>query len=70
MAWTGAATRTAKNLGVAPRADVKAIVDKANADTAPLRNVVIGSQAATSCATTRRGCASRTWATWWPTRCG
>ena len=43
VAWTGAATRTAKNLGVAPRADVKAIVDKANADTAPLRNVVIGS---------------------------
>ena len=34
----------AKNLGVAPRADVKAIVDKANADTAPLRNVVIGRQ--------------------------
>ena len=43
-AWTGAATRLAKNLGVAQRADVKAIVDKANADTAPLRNVVIGSQ--------------------------
>ena len=44
VVWTGAATRTAKNLGVVPRADVKAIVDKANADTAPLRNVVIGSQ--------------------------
>jgi 2',3'-cyclic-nucleotide 2'-phosphodiesterase (5'-nucleotidase family) len=43
VAWTGAATRAAKNLGVASRADVKAIVDKANADTAPLRNVVIGS---------------------------
>lgn len=41
--WTGATTRVAKNLGVASRADVKAIVDKANADTAPLRNVVIGS---------------------------
>lgn len=41
--WTGATTRTAKNLGVGQRADVKAIVDKANADTAPLRNVVIGS---------------------------
>ena len=41
--WAGAATRLAKNLGVAQRADVKAIVDKANADTAPLRNVVIGS---------------------------
>ena len=34
VAWTGAATRIAKNLGVAQRADVKAIVDKANADTA------------------------------------
>ena len=45
VVWTGAATRTAKNLGVEPRADVKAIVDKANADTAPLRNEVIGSQA-------------------------
>ena len=44
VVWTGAATRIAKNLGVAQRADVKAIVDKANADTAPLRNVVIGSQ--------------------------
>ena len=44
VVWTGAATRTAKNLGVDPRPDVQAIVDKANADTAPLRNVVIGSQ--------------------------
>jgi 2',3'-cyclic-nucleotide 2'-phosphodiesterase (5'-nucleotidase family) len=46
VAWAGGATRVAKNLGVAPRADVKAIVDKANADTAPLRNVVIGTQSA------------------------
>ena len=38
VVWAGAATRTAKNLGVDPRADVKAIVDKANADTAALRN--------------------------------
>ena len=43
--WAGGATRVAKNIGVAQRADVKAIVDKANTDTAPLRNVVIGSQA-------------------------
>ena len=35
--WAGTATRTAKSLGVAPRADVKAIVDKANADTLALR---------------------------------
>ena len=44
VAWAGGATRVAKNLGVAARADVKAIVDAANAETAPLRNVVIGSQ--------------------------
>jgi 2',3'-cyclic-nucleotide 2'-phosphodiesterase (5'-nucleotidase family) len=41
--WAGTATRVAKDLGVAPRADVKAIVDKANTDTAPLRGRVIGS---------------------------
>ena len=34
----------AKNIGVAPRADVKAIVDDANAQTAVLRNQVIGTQ--------------------------
>ena len=44
VVWTGAATRVSKDLGVAPRADVKAIVDKANADTAPLRNRVIGTR--------------------------
>ncbi len=42
--WAGAATRIAKNLGVAQRIDVKAIVDDANAQTAVLRNQVIGSQ--------------------------
>ena len=42
--WAGAATRISKNLGVAQRADVKAIVDDANAQTAVLRNKVIGSQ--------------------------
>lgn len=42
--WVGAATRIAKNIGVAPRADVKAIVDAANAETAVLRNQVIGRQ--------------------------
>jgi 2',3'-cyclic-nucleotide 2'-phosphodiesterase (5'-nucleotidase family) len=42
--WAGGATRVAKNLGVAPRADVQAIVDQANADTAVLRNQVIGTQ--------------------------
>jgi 2',3'-cyclic-nucleotide 2'-phosphodiesterase (5'-nucleotidase family) len=44
VAWVSPATRVAKNLGVAPRADVQAIVDQANADTAVLRNQVIGSQ--------------------------
>ncbi|HEX2363296.1 MAG TPA: 5'-nucleotidase C-terminal domain-containing protein [Jiangellaceae bacterium] len=44
--WAGGATRIAKNLGVTPRADVKAIVDAANAETAELRNQVIGEQTA------------------------
>jgi 2',3'-cyclic-nucleotide 2'-phosphodiesterase (5'-nucleotidase family) len=42
--WAGAATRVAKNLGVPQDADVKAIVDDANAQTAVLRNRVIGTQ--------------------------
>ena len=42
--WAGAATRIAKNIGVAQRPDVKAIVDDANAQTAVLRNKVIGTQ--------------------------
>jgi 2',3'-cyclic-nucleotide 2'-phosphodiesterase (5'-nucleotidase family) len=42
--WVGAATRVAKNIGVAKRADVQAIVDEANAQTAVLRNQVIGNQ--------------------------
>jgi 2',3'-cyclic-nucleotide 2'-phosphodiesterase (5'-nucleotidase family) len=46
VAWAGTAVRIAKNLGVAPRADVQAIVDAANAETAPLRNRVIGMQSA------------------------
>ncbi len=45
VAWAGGATRIAKNLGVARRADVQAIVDDANAQTAVLRNQVIGTQA-------------------------
>jgi 2',3'-cyclic-nucleotide 2'-phosphodiesterase (5'-nucleotidase family)/predicted AlkP superfamily phosphohydrolase/phosphomutase len=44
VTWTGIATRVTKDLGVAPRADVQAIVDKANAETAVLRNQVIGTQ--------------------------
>jgi 2',3'-cyclic-nucleotide 2'-phosphodiesterase (5'-nucleotidase family)/predicted AlkP superfamily phosphohydrolase/phosphomutase len=43
--WAGGATRIARNLGVAARADVQAIVDDANARTAVLRNQVIGTQA-------------------------
>jgi 2',3'-cyclic-nucleotide 2'-phosphodiesterase (5'-nucleotidase family) len=42
--WAGAATRIAKNLGVAQRPDVQAIVDDANAQTDVLRNQVIGTQ--------------------------
>jgi 2',3'-cyclic-nucleotide 2'-phosphodiesterase (5'-nucleotidase family)/predicted AlkP superfamily phosphohydrolase/phosphomutase len=44
VAWAGGATRVAKNLGVAKRADVQAIIDDANAQTAVLRNQVIGTQ--------------------------
>ncbi len=44
IAWVGAATRVAKNIGVAARPDVKAIVDDANAKTAVLRNQVVGTQ--------------------------
>ncbi len=44
VAWAGGATRIAKNIGVASRPDVKAIVDDANAQTAILRNKVIGTQ--------------------------
>ncbi len=42
--WAGAATRVAKNLGVARRPDVQAIIDDANAQTAVLRNQVVGTQ--------------------------
>ena len=42
--WAGGATRIAQNIGVAKRADVQAIVDDANAQTAVLRNQVIGTQ--------------------------
>jgi 2',3'-cyclic-nucleotide 2'-phosphodiesterase (5'-nucleotidase family) len=45
VAWAGGATRVAKTLGVRPRADVQAIIDAANAETAELRNQVIGTQA-------------------------
>jgi 2',3'-cyclic-nucleotide 2'-phosphodiesterase (5'-nucleotidase family) len=45
VTWAGGATRVAKTIGVAPRADVQAIIDDANAQTAELRNQVIGSQA-------------------------
>lgn len=46
VAWAGGATRVAKNVGVTGRADVQAIIDQANADTAVLRNQVIGTQVA------------------------
>jgi 2',3'-cyclic-nucleotide 2'-phosphodiesterase (5'-nucleotidase family) len=42
--WVGSATRIAKNIGVQKRQDVQAIVDDANAQTAVLRNQIIGSQ--------------------------
>ena len=46
VAWAGGATRVAKDIGVTPRADVQGIVDTANAETALLRNQVVGSQTA------------------------
>ena len=46
VAWAGGATRMAKILGVIPRTDVKDIIDDANAETAVLRNQVIGTQQA------------------------
>ena len=46
VTWAGGATRIAKDIGVTPRADVQAIVDQANAETAVLRNEVIGTQTA------------------------
>jgi 2',3'-cyclic-nucleotide 2'-phosphodiesterase (5'-nucleotidase family)/predicted AlkP superfamily phosphohydrolase/phosphomutase len=45
VTWAGGATRVAKDLGVTPRPDVQAIIDDANAQTAVLRNQVIGTQA-------------------------
>jgi 2',3'-cyclic-nucleotide 2'-phosphodiesterase (5'-nucleotidase family)/predicted AlkP superfamily phosphohydrolase/phosphomutase len=44
VVYAAAANRLAKNLGVPKRADVQAIVDAANAETAVLRNQVIGTQ--------------------------
>ena len=43
--WAGGATRVAKTLGVPARGDVQSIIDEANAQTAQLRNQVIGTQA-------------------------
>ncbi|HEX4983636.1 MAG TPA: 5'-nucleotidase C-terminal domain-containing protein, partial [Ilumatobacteraceae bacterium] len=44
VAWASGSTRVAKNIGVAKRPDVQAVVDAANAATAVLRNQVIGTQ--------------------------
>ena len=43
--WAGGATRVAKNLGVARRADVQAIVAAANAQVQPILSQVVGNQA-------------------------
>ena len=70
VAWVSAATRVAKNLGVAPRADVQAIVNQANADTAVLRNQVIGTTGSIDILRDSGPApANRRWATWSPTRC-
>jgi 2',3'-cyclic-nucleotide 2'-phosphodiesterase (5'-nucleotidase family) len=44
VAWAGGATRVAKNLGVAQRADVKAVVDAANEEVRPILEEVVGTQ--------------------------
>ena len=44
--WIGGATRVAKTIGVTPEPEAKAIIDAANAETAVLRNQVIGTQSA------------------------
>ncbi|MGD9701100.1 MAG: 5'-nucleotidase C-terminal domain-containing protein [Acidimicrobiia bacterium] len=44
VVWAGGSTRVAKDLGVTPRADAQAIIDDANAQTAVLREEVIGTQ--------------------------
>ena len=54
VAWAGTATRTAKNLGVASRPDVQAIVDAANADTLDGARRSSGRSRPTSCATRTR----------------
>ncbi|MGP1675124.1 MAG: bifunctional metallophosphatase/5'-nucleotidase, partial [Candidatus Limnocylindrales bacterium] len=43
--WAGGATRVAKAIGVTPDPAAKAIIDAANAETAVLRNQVIGASA-------------------------
>ena len=69
VAWAGGATRVAKTIGMTARPDVQAIIDAANAETAELRNQVIGTQTADILRDpTRR--TSRRWATSSPTRCG
>jgi 2',3'-cyclic-nucleotide 2'-phosphodiesterase (5'-nucleotidase family) len=44
--WAGGATRVAKTIGVAPNARAQKVIDAANAETAVLRNQVIGTQSA------------------------
>jgi 2',3'-cyclic-nucleotide 2'-phosphodiesterase (5'-nucleotidase family) len=44
--WAGGATRVAKTLGVTPDPAAQAVIDAANAETAVLRNQVIGTQSA------------------------
>ena len=44
--WAGGATRVAKDIGVARRADVQAVVAAANAEVQPILSKVVGSQVA------------------------
>ena len=44
VAWAGGATRVAKNIGVARRPDVQAVVAAANAEVQPILQQVVGTQ--------------------------
>ncbi len=46
VAWAGGATRVAKDIGVARRADVQAVVAAANAEVQPILSKVVGNQVA------------------------
>ena len=69
VAWAGAATRVAKNIGVARGPTSRRSSTTPTPQTAVLRNQVIGTQPFDIRARPDPAAASRRWATWSPTRC-